>query len=255
MTVAWHRAREPLTVLAIALFTGVLSTSQRWAGLDTPDSSFYASPRPVRQRGHRPRAVRHLLLDPARRHRPGPRPHRAAGTWPGFAVYRLLLLLMLVAARSTSPLRRFTGIASAAFLALITSPEHRRARATSATPTSPARCWPARRCCIACAMFDGRWAAAIAGVTLGWLVMVHPAGRAARRHHLAGRCGSRPAPASYLAIAAGSDRADLRRVLRSSAARVPGAWTGSRAYVDSERPPAALGLRQPRCRSGCRTSP
>ena len=37
----WQQVREPVIVLIITV--AVALVSQRWAGLDTPDSSFYAS--------------------------------------------------------------------------------------------------------------------------------------------------------------------------------------------------------------------
>ena len=37
------RLTDPLIIAALWLFAGVLSGSERWAGLDTPDSSFYAT--------------------------------------------------------------------------------------------------------------------------------------------------------------------------------------------------------------------
>ncbi|MCF8542125.1 MAG: hypothetical protein K9G24_03490, partial [Candidatus Nanopelagicales bacterium] len=41
MMALWLRVREPVTVLVITILVALIS--QRWAGLDTPDSSFYAS--------------------------------------------------------------------------------------------------------------------------------------------------------------------------------------------------------------------
>jgi hypothetical protein len=172
--VAWHRAREPLLVLAITLFTGLLSTSQRWAGLDTPDSSFYASlglfgseitdRAPVDS--YYWTRLGHIL------------PIRAltelAGTWPGFALYRLLLLLMLCGGIYVV-MRRFTGIPSAVFLTTVASLSS-VVLSYLGNPYLTGPVLAGTAVLIAAAMFDGRRAAAIAGVTLGWLVMVNPPG-------------------------------------------------------------------------------
>ena len=174
MTVAWHRAREPLLVLAIAVFTGFLSTSQRWAGLDTPDSSFYAS---LGLFGHdvTDRApidsyywTRLGYIAPVRLLT------EITGVWPGFTIYRFLLVLMLCAGIYIV-VRRFTGIPSAIFLTTIAS--------LSSVILSylgnsylTGSVLAGTSVLIACAMFDGRRAALIAGVTLGWLVMVNPVG-------------------------------------------------------------------------------
>ena len=169
---AWHRAREPLTVLAVTLFTGLLS--QRWAGLDTPDSSFYAS--------------LSLFGDEVSDRAPDNSyywtrlgyivPVRilttVLGPWPGFAVYRLLLIGLLVLGIYLTA-RRFTGIASAAFLATIASLSSvvlsylGNSYLTGTVLAGTAAL-------VACAMFDGRRAAAAAGVLMGWLVMVNPPG-------------------------------------------------------------------------------
>jgi hypothetical protein len=170
----WHRVREPVIVMAITVFTGLLSTSQRWAGLDTPDSSFYAS--------------LSLFGDEVTDRAPETSyywtrlgvivPNRLLttlfGTWPGFGLYRMLLLLLIVAATYVT-LRRFTSIASAAFLATITSLST-VVLSYLGNPYLTGTVLAGTAVLIACAMFDSRWAAAIAGVTLGWLVMVNPPG-------------------------------------------------------------------------------
>ena len=174
MTVASHRAREPLLVLAITVFTGLLSTSQRWAGLDTPDSSFYASlglfGSEITDRApidsYYWTRLGHIL------------PIRAltelAGTWPGFALYRLLLLLLLCGGIYVIA-RRFTGIASAVFLTTITSLSS-VVLSYLGNPYLTGPVLAGTAVLIAAAMFDDRWAAIVAGVTLGWLAMVNPPG-------------------------------------------------------------------------------
>jgi len=174
VTVAWHRAREPLTVLAIALFTGVLSTSQRWAGLDTPDSSFYATLAlfgdEVTDRAPEDSYywTRLGYIAPVRLLT------TLLGAWHGFSAYRLLLILLIVAATYIT-LRRFTGIVSAGFLALLTSLST-VVLSYLGNPYITGSVMAGTAVLIACAMFSSRRAGAAAGVTLGWLVMVYPPG-------------------------------------------------------------------------------
>jgi hypothetical protein len=172
--VAWHRTREPLLVLAITLFTGLLSTSQRWAGLDTPDSSFYASlglfGDEVSDRAPENSYywTRLGYLVPVRVLT------TITGTWPGFTLYRLLLLLMVIGGIYVI-MRRFTGMASAAFLTTIASLSTVVLSYLGNTYLTGSVL--AGTCVlIAAAMFDGRRAAVVAGATLGWLVMVNPPG-------------------------------------------------------------------------------
>ena len=174
MTEAWRRAREPLVVLAITIFTAWLSTSQRWAGLDTPDSSFYAS---LGLFGDE--VTDRAPVDSYYWTRLGYlAPVRAltsiAGAFPGFALYRTLLILLLITGTYVA-LRRFTGIPSAAFLTAITS-------LTTVVLSYLGNTYltgsvlAGTTAVIAAALFGGNRAAAIAGVLLGWLVMVNPPG-------------------------------------------------------------------------------
>lgn len=170
----WLRVREPAIVVAITIFTGLLSTSERWAGLDTPDSSFYAS--------------LSLFGDEVTDRAPDPSyywtrlgvivPNRLLtglfGTWPGFGLYRMLLLLLVVGATYVT-MRRFTSITSATFLATIVSLSTVVLSYLGNTYLTGS-VMAGTAVLIACAMFDSRWAAAIAGITLGWLVMVNPPG-------------------------------------------------------------------------------
>jgi hypothetical protein len=172
--VAWHRAREPLLVLAITLFTGLLSTSQRWAGLDTPDSSFYASlglfgdEVSDRAPDNSYYWTRLGYLAPVRLLT------GALGTWPGFTAYRLVLLLMLVGGMYVA-LRRFTGMASAAFLATVASLSTVVLSYLGNTYLTGS-VLAGTSVLVATALFDSRRASALAGVVLGWLVMVNPPG-------------------------------------------------------------------------------
>jgi hypothetical protein len=174
VTVAWHRAREPLTVLAIALFTGLLSTSQRWAGLDTPDSSFYASLALFGDEVTDRAPIDSYYWTRLGYIVPVRGLTELLGTWPGFAAYRMLLILLLVAGIYIT-VRRFTGIASAAFLTVMASLSTVVLSYLGNTYLTGS-VLAGTSVLIACAMFDGRRAAAVAGVTMGWLCMVHPAG-------------------------------------------------------------------------------
>jgi hypothetical protein len=172
VTVAWHRAREPFTVLAATLLVALVS--QRWAGLDTPDSSFYASlglfgseitDRAPIDSYYWTRlgviAPIHALTS-------------VLGPWAGFAAWRLLLLLLLVTG-SYVALRRFAGIASSGFLATIVSLST-VVLSYLGNPYLTGAVLAGTTALIACALFDGWRAGAVAGVLLGWLVMVNPPG-------------------------------------------------------------------------------
>lgn len=174
MTQAWHRVREPVVVLAITVFTAWLSTSQRWAGLDTPDSSFYAS---LGLFGSE--VTDRAPIDSYYWTRLGYiAPVRAltslAGAFPGFELYRTLLILLLVTGMYVA-LRRFTGIPSAAFLTTITS-------LTTVVLSYLGNTYltgsvlAGTTAVVAAALFPSKRAAAVAGVLLGWLVMVNPPG-------------------------------------------------------------------------------
>jgi len=168
----WHRVREPVVVVAITVVIALVS--QRWAGLDTPDSSFYASlslfgseitdRAPIdsyywTRLGYIAPVA--LLTD-------------VLGTWAGFEAYRVLLLLLFITGAYLA-LRRFTGIASAAFLAgmaafstVVLSYLGNSYLIGSVLAGTAAT--------IATALRPGPRAAAVAGVLLGWLVMVNPPG-------------------------------------------------------------------------------
>ncbi len=231
MTVAWHRAREPLVVLAITLFTAWLSTSQRWAGLDTPDSSFYASlalfgdeitDRAPLDSYYWTRlgylAPVHVLTT-------------VAGAFPGFAVYRTLLILLLVASVYVA-LRRFTGIASAAFLTSITSLSTVLLSYLGNTYLTGS-VLAGTAAVIACGLFPTKRAAATAGAALGWLAMVNPPGALlAGTIWLVLRIHQRTRLVP-LGVAAGTAVAVFAVFLGIGRVMFPGMdWFG--AYVDSE---------------------
>jgi hypothetical protein len=201
VTVAWHRAREPLTVLAITVFVGLVS--QRWAGLDTPDSSFYASlgifgsevtDRAPIDSYYWTRlgiiAPVHALTS-------------VLGPWWGYAAWRFVLLLLLVTG-AYAALRRFTGIASAGFLALIVSLST-VVLSYLGNPHPSGAVLAGTSAIIACGLRDGWRAGAIAGGLLGWLAMVYPPGvLLAGTIWLVLRIHQRTRPAPVLAAAAGA---------------------------------------------------
>lgn len=229
MTAVWNRVREPVTVLAITILIALIS--QRWAGLDTPDSSFYASlglwgseitdRAPIdsyywTRLGYI--APVHVLTS-------------VLGTWAGFEAYRILLIGMLVTG-TYLVLRRFTGVASAGFLAGIVSLSTvvlsylGNSYLTGSVLAGTAAV-------LACAMGRARWSSAVAGVLLGWLVMVNPPGAIlAGVLWLAVRIHSR-IHAKDIVLAAGTTIATFAAFWLIGLAMFPGlSWFG--AYIDSD---------------------
>jgi hypothetical protein len=164
------RLGDALAVLGVALLAAVLG--QRWAGLDTPDSSFYLSlglfGDEVVQRAVEPayywtrlgailptRAVTEVL-----------------GTGPGLAVLRGLLLLVIVASLF-SVVRRLTSRPAAtaitSLLALNTV-----LLSYLGNPYVTGASFAGLALVIAGALARGTGPALASGVGLGWLVMVHP---------------------------------------------------------------------------------
>lgn len=168
----WRRLTEPFVVVAIWASVGL--GAQRWAGLDTPDSSFYASlglfgsevtdRAPVTSYFW----TRLGVIAPIRGLT------ELLGTWAGFAAWRMLLLLVIVASAYVA-LRRVTGIMTATFLTLAISLSTVVLSYLGNTYLTGA-VLAGTTALIACAMIGGRIAAATAGVVLGWLVMVNPPG-------------------------------------------------------------------------------
>lgn len=172
MADVWRRVREPVIVLVITIAIGLVS--QRWAGLDTPDSSFYAS---LGLWGSE--ITDRAPIDSYYWTRLGYIAPVSAlttlfGTWAGFEAYRVLLLLVFVSSVYVA-LRRFTAIASAAFLTAILSLStvvlsylgNSYLTGSVLAGTSAV---------IATALFRGARPAVLAGALLGWLVMVNPPG-------------------------------------------------------------------------------
>ena len=166
------RLQGGLAIAGVTLFTGLVS--QRWAGLDTPDSSFYASlglfGDEVTDRSPFPSYywTRLGVIAPVRALT------EVFGTWPGFAIYRMLLLLLIVAG-SYLILRRYTSALSATFLVAITSLST-VVLSYLGNPYLTGSVLAGTVVLIACAMANTKASSVIAGIALGWLVMVNPPG-------------------------------------------------------------------------------
>ena len=172
MLALWHRVREPVVVVAITVVIALIS--QRWAGLDTPDSSFYASLSLFGSEVTDRAPIDSYYWTRLGYIAPVALLTNLLGTWAGFEAYRVILLLMFVTGTHLV-LRRFTGIASAAFLA--------GAAAFSTVILSYlgnsyliGSVLAGTAAIIAAALRPGPRAALVAGVLLGWLVMVNPPG-------------------------------------------------------------------------------
>lgn len=170
----WLRARWADLAAGMAIWVTVALITQRWAGLDTPDSSFYASlgiyGSEVSDRAYDNSYFwtrlgeilpTHLLTS-------------LLGTWPGLALWRWILLAVLIAGAYVA-IRRFASLPTAAFLtaaiSLSTVP-----LSYLANPYLTGAVLAGTSALIAAALFDSRRAAALAGLVMGWLVMVNPPG-------------------------------------------------------------------------------
>ncbi len=168
----WRRVREPVIVLVITI--AVALVSQRWAGLDTPDSSFYASLSLWGSEITDRAPVDSYYWTRLGYIAPVSALTSLLGTWAGFEAYRVLLLLAFVTSTYVI-LRRFTAIASATFLTAILSLSTvvlsylGNSYLTGSVLAGTAAV-------IATALFRGPRAAILAGALLGWLVMVNPPG-------------------------------------------------------------------------------
>ena len=166
------RLPDLASVAGIWIATSLLT--QRWAGLDTPDSSFYTSlglyGSQVSDRAFDNSyfwtrlgtiAPTHLLTS-------------AFGTWTGFAIWHALLLLLFIAGAYVA-IRRFASTPTAAVLTacitLSTVP-----LSYLANPYLTGSVLAGTSALIATALFDARRAAVTAGILMGWLVLVNPPG-------------------------------------------------------------------------------
>ncbi len=157
-----------------AIWLLLVLTTQRWAGLDTPDSSFYASlgifGSEVSDRAYDNSYFWTRLGDIAPIHALT----TIFGLWPGMALWHWLLLAIYVAGAYVA-IRKFTSTPTAAALtaaiSLSTVP-----LSYLANPYVTGAVLAGTSALIATAMFDSRKAAVLAGVIMGWLVMVNPPG-------------------------------------------------------------------------------
>ena len=164
----------PDLISVAAICIGVTLLTQRWAGLDTPDSSFYTSlglfGSEVSDRAYDNSyfwtrlgtiAPTHVLTS-------------IAGTWGGFAIWHALLLLMFIAGAYIT-IKKFSNTQTAAILtaciALSSVP-----LSYLANPYLTGAVLAGTSALTATAMFEGKKSAITAGVLLGWLVMVNPPG-------------------------------------------------------------------------------
>ena len=168
------RLTDPLLIAGVWLFAGVLSGSERWAGLDTPDSSFYATlalfgddvtDRAVETSYYWTRLG---YIGPVRLLT------GILGPWNGFAAYRMILLLVIVAA-SYAIMRRFTTRPTAVFITTVIALNTVMLSYLGNTYLTGS-VLAGTTAMIAIALTDRRWAAIAAGVVAGWLVMVNPPG-------------------------------------------------------------------------------
>ena len=168
----WLEARWADLASVGAIWLLLVLTTQRWAGLDTPDSSFYASlgifGSQVSDRAYDNSyfwtrlgeiAPTHVLTT-------------FFGIWPGFALWHWLLLAIFVTGAYVT-IRKFTSTLTAAVLTAAvcfsTVP-----LSYLANPYVTGAVLAGTSALIAAAMFDSRKSAVLAGVLMGWLVMVNP---------------------------------------------------------------------------------
>lgn len=166
------RARDAGAVASIWLVTVLLT--QRWAGLDTPDSSFYTtlglygSEVSDRAWDNSYFWTRLGVIAPTRLLT------SVLGTWTGLTAWHWLLLLTLICGAYVA-VRRFSALplatALTACIALSTVP-----LSYLANPYLTGAVLAGTSVLIAAALFDSRRSALVAGAVMGWLVMVNPPG-------------------------------------------------------------------------------
>jgi len=170
----WLASRWTDLFAVAAIWLLLALTTQRWAGLDTPDSSFYASlgifGSEVSDRAYDNSYFWTRLGQIAPTHALT----SIFGIWPGLALWHWLLLGMFVAGAYVA-IRKFTGTLTAtvltASITLSSVP-----LSYLANPYVTGAVLAGTSALIAAAMFDSRKAAILAGLLMGWLVMVNPPG-------------------------------------------------------------------------------
>ena len=172
MTTRRIRLTDGGLVLALSLLIAVVA--QRWAGLDTPDSSFYASLSLFGDQITDRAPITSYFWTRLGVIGPVQVLTTTLGTWLGFAAWRYLLILIIVA--STYYLvKRFTNRVSAIWLtALIVSSTVPLSYLGNPYLTGAVLAGTAAL--INLAVNPNRGAAVLSGITMGWLVMVNPPG-------------------------------------------------------------------------------
>jgi len=160
------------TTLAIWLVIGL--ATPRWTGLDTPDSSFYLSLSLFGDQVTDRAPVDSYWWTRLGFIAPNQVLSEVLGPWGGFAAYRMILLLAIVAG-SMVLLRQFTSLLPAAALTSMISLST-VVLGYLGNPYLTGSVLAGTVAVTACAWFDQRRAAAVAGIVLGWLVMVNPPG-------------------------------------------------------------------------------
>ena len=169
-----RRAVDAGIVVAITGFVGVLSGAQQWAGWSPPDSSFYLTlglfGDQVTDRAIDPSYfwTRLGVIAPIRGLT------ELLGTWPGLFAYRLLLVALLVAG-SYVALRTFTGRPAAAFLTTAWSVST-VVLCFLGNPYPTGAVLAGTTAVMAAGLRATRTGAVVAGLLLGWLLMVNPPG-------------------------------------------------------------------------------
>ena len=159
-------------VLALSLLIAIVA--QRWAGLDTPDSSFYASLSLFGDQITDRAPITSYFWTRLGVIGPVQVLTTTLGTWLGFAAWRYLLILIIVTS-SYYLVKRFTNRVSAIWVtALIVSSTVPLSYLGNSYLTGAVLAGTAAL--INLAVNPNRGAAIVSGITLGWLVMVNPTG-------------------------------------------------------------------------------
>lgn len=218
------------TGIVLGIAVAIALIAQRWTGLDTPDSSFYASlglygdavtDRAIFTSYYWTRLG--VIL-------PNQLLHAIQGTWGGFAAYRFLLILM-VTAGTYAITRRFASRPTAAFATALTGLSS-VVLSYLGNPYLTGSVLAGTALLIALSQSDRRSAAVGSGVILGWLVMVNPPGvLLAGTVWLVLRLQRRPSAGAQmagLAIAAGTTLVTFLAFLLAGRAVFPAMdWFGS----------------------------
>lgn len=167
-----RRWRDAGIVLGITVVVGL--ASQRWAGLDTPDSSFYTTLALFGDQITDRAPFDSYYWTRVGQIAPNMALTSVLGPWVGFAAYRMLLLLVIVAS-SYRTLRRFTSWPSATVLTTLIS-LNTVVLSYLGNPYLTGSVLAGTSALIALSLSDGRRAAIASGAVLGWLVMVNPSG-------------------------------------------------------------------------------